>query len=140
MGRGWGNRFGELISTSCYTPWRLEIDEVKRQRVSVSNMISGGDSDGAEWLAASKGAIDSCFFAISGYSARLRYDDGRSLITLFSRPLTLTRFQCFHALQPVRTSCALLGLPGDPKTHRFMGSTLYLRGHNLLFCRVGGHG
>ena len=57
-----GNRLGELISTSCYTPWRLEIDEVKRQRVSVSNMISGGDSDGVEWLTACTVAIDSCFF------------------------------------------------------------------------------
>ena len=31
------------------------------------------------------------------------------------------------------------GLPGIQKTYRFKGSTFYLRGHNLLFCRVWGH-
>ena len=33
----------------------------------------------------------------------------------------------------------LRGLLGDPKTYRFKGSTLELRGQNLLFCRVWGH-
>ena len=29
--------------------------------------------------------------------------------------------------------------PGDPKPYRFKGSTLYLRGQKVLFCRVWGH-
>ena len=29
--------------------------------------------------------------------------------------------------------------PVDPKTYRFKGSTLQLRDHNLLFCRVWGY-
>ena len=32
-----------------------------------------------------------------------------------------------------------MGLPWDPKTYRFKGSSLQLRGHNLLFCRAWGH-
>ena len=30
-------------------------------------------------------------------------------------------------------------LPVNPKTYHFKGYTLYLRGHNLLFCRVWGY-
>ena len=30
-------------------------------------------------------------------------------------------------------------IPGDPKTYCFRGSTLQLKGHNLLFCRAWGH-
>ena len=29
-------------------------------------------------------------------------------------------------------------VPGDSKTYSFKGSTLYSRGHSLLFCRVWG--